>query len=177
MHETSACPSEARQNALVGNFCPPWTVWLVRELDVLHEISSRLENQPESALIKKTDGYKLGELYACKTAEGWFRGRLDKLKPLRAFLIDYGREEQDLLQLVPLGGLNKIVPPLASRLQIFNGDLESRRVEAKLKSLLKQCTKVEALVDSDNGSCVLWVDGQNVLEAAGHLARVEVMHR
>lgn len=143
---------------------------------MLHEISSRLGKQPESAL-KKTDGLKLGELYACKTADGWFRGRLDKLNPLSAFLIDYGRQEKDILQLVPLGGLNKIVPPLASPFQIFKGGLESSRVEAKLTGLLKHCTEVEAIVDSANDYCSLWVDGQNVLEAAGHLVRVEVSHR
>jgi hypothetical protein len=144
-------------------------------MDVLQEISSRLENQPESAL-KKTDGFKLGELYACKTSDGWFRGRLEKLNPsATAFLIDYGRQEKDILQLVPLGGINKIVPPLATPLQIFEGELQSSRVEAKLAGLLKNCTKVEALVDSD--SCVLWVDGQNILEAAGYLARVIVSHR
>lgn len=143
---------------------------------MLNEISSRIGNQLEPAL-KRTDNFKMGELYACKTADGWFRGRLDKLKPPSAFLIDYGRQENDILQLVPLNGVEKIVPPLATPLQIFEGELQSSRVEAKLSGLLKHNTKVEVLVDPTGNLCVLWVDGQNILEAAGYLIRVVVSHR
>lgn len=78
---------------------------------------------------------------------------------------------------MPLSGLNKVVPPLAEPFQIFKEDHKSSRVEANLSGLLKPCTEVEALVDTARESCVLWLNGQNVLEAAGYLVRVEVSHR
>jgi len=162
---------QTRKSALIGNYEPPWRIWLIFEPDILEELGDRL-NQTASKEI--TASPKMNEVYACKTEEGWFRGHIECVSPPAAFLIDVGRLESNILEIKPLTGLTKCLQPLAKPFDIFMGDVSSS-VDVKLTKLLAPGTTVET--QSNTPFCVFWVHGENVLEASGHMVRVEVSHR
>jgi hypothetical protein len=158
---------------MIGNYIPPWQAWIVSDLDIVQEFNERLANHLSPSIT--ASDLKIGDVYACNTDDGWFRGCVDKIDPLEVFLVDIGCYGSNIIQIKDLTKFDKKVPPLAAPYQIFDGAVSSK-VDSKLKELLLPSTYAEALLDPDRSECALWVNGQNVLEAAGHMVRVEVSH-
>ncbi|XP_059471427.1 uncharacterized protein LOC132194272 [Neocloeon triangulifer] len=161
-----------QKKVAIGSFQPPCTVWLITEPQIFEEMCERLQSLTPQIPISKPG---LGEVYAVQLKEGWFRGRVTSVQPLETTLLDSGRKEDQILTIMPLSSFLRMVEPLAKPYELTEDEITAK-CTYKLQKVLTSGQRAEALIL--NGVLHgLWVDGQNALEAAGHLIKVEVVHK
>ncbi|XP_065352041.1 uncharacterized protein LOC135947248 isoform X2 [Cloeon dipterum] len=151
----------------------PQRVWLVEDTASFNLMSDSLHQLDRNSLPALTNPV-MGEMCAVRVDDQWHRAMVVNVHPMTFFLVDlaYNVDMSKVKTAVHLSRLLKMVPPLAKPFDLVKDEI-SEKSFAKIKKILAKGKESHALIQED-ALLGLWINGINVLEAAGYLVKVHV---
>ncbi|CAB3371907.1 Hypothetical predicted protein [Cloeon dipterum] len=152
----------------------PQRVWLVEDTVSFNLMSDSLRQLDRNSLTGLTNPV-VGDMCAVRVDDQWHRAKVVNVDPLTFFLVDLAYNNVNMNKVkkaVHLNRLLKMVPPLAKPFDLVKDEISEKSV-TKIKRILAKGKESRALIQED-ALLGLWIDGINVLEAAGYLVKVHV---